>query len=126
MIEKGRFYRAGLMKDIDPGHPNSTVPYFIKVQEGDAIPEGAIVEEGEFAIAVVCAGFDPKTKEPTGTKRYYVKATEDVKRQVEKNYDDFAQSLARHLIRKTREYQAQGLEYFEEIRKQVKQETKGK
>ena len=35
MIEKGRIYRAGLMKDIDPGHPNSTVPYFIKVQEGD-------------------------------------------------------------------------------------------
>ena len=75
MIEKGRFYRAGLMKNIDPGHPNSTVLHFIKVQEGDAIPDGAIVEEGEFAIAVVCAGFDPKTKEPTGTKRYYVKAT---------------------------------------------------
>ena len=126
MIEKGKFYRAGLMKDIDPGHPNSMVSYYIKVQEGNAIPEGAIVEEGEFAIAVVCAGFDPKTKEPTGMKRYYVKATEDVKRQVEKNYDDFAQSIARHLIQKTREYQEQGLDYFEEIRKQVKQETKGK
>ena len=26
MIEHGRFYRAGFMKEIDPGHPNSTVP----------------------------------------------------------------------------------------------------
>ena len=115
------------MKDIDPGHPNSTVLHFIKVQEGDAIPEGAIVEEGEFAIAVVCAGFDPKTKEPTGTKRYYVKATEDVKRQVEKNYDDFAQSIARHLIQKTREYQAQGLDYSgcDQLRGSKSEETAG-
>ena len=112
------------MKEIDPGHPNSTVPYYIKVQEGEPVPEGTVIEEGEFAIAVVCAGFDSKTKESTGTKRYYVKATPDVKKKVEKNYDGFAQSIARHLIRKTREYQAQGMDYFEEIRKQVKENNR--
>lgn len=125
MIEHGRFYRAGFMKEIDPGQPNSTVPYYIKVQEGELVPEGAVIEEGEFAIAVVCSEFDPKTKEATGAKRYYVKATLDVKKQVESNYDYFAQLLAGHLIRKTREYQARGMDYFEEIRKQAEQEHNG-
>lgn len=46
MIEKGKFYRAGLMKDIDPGNPSSMVPYYIRVQEGDAIPEGEVTGDG--------------------------------------------------------------------------------
>ena len=123
MIETGRFYRVGLMKEIDPGRPGSKVPYYIKVQDNAPVPEGAVVEEGEFALAVVSAGFDPKTKKPTDTIRYYVKATPEIKQHVEKAYDDFAQSLARHLYQKVKEYQAQGLDYFDEMKKQVKHEA---
>ena len=120
MIETGRFYRAGLMKEIDPGRPDSKIPYYIKVQDDTPVPEGAVVEEGEFAIAVISAGFDPKTKKPTGSIRYYVKATPEIRQHLEKTYDDFAHSLAGHLYQKVKEYQAQGLDYFDEMRKQAR------
>lgn len=110
MIETGRFYRAGLMKEIDPRRPDSKVPYYIKVQDNAPVPEGAVIEEGEFALAVVSARIDPKTKKSTDTIRYYVKATPDIKQHVEKTYDDFAHSLARYLYQKVNEYCEQALQ----------------
>lgn len=58
MIEMGRFFRAGLMKEIDPGQPESTIPFYIKVQDNTPLPEGAVIEEGEFTLAVVSVRFD--------------------------------------------------------------------
>lgn len=124
MIETGKFYKTGTMGEIDPGHPNSKVPYYMRVDENTVVPEGANIEEGEFAIAMISAGFDPKTKKPTGSTRYYVKATDDVKKQVEKNCDEFAKSIARLLHQKVREYQAEGLDYFEEMRKQAEKTSR--
>lgn len=123
MIETGRFYRAGLMKDIDPGQPESTIPYYIKVEDNTPVPEGAVIEDGEFALAVVSAGFDQKTKKPTHSMRYYVKATPGIKLHLEKTCDSFAQSLARHLYQKVKEYQAKGLDYFDEMKKQMNREA---
>ena len=117
MIEAGRFMLAGRMGEIDPGNPDSNIPYYLKVEEGAAVSEDTIVEEGEFCVAMISAGFDPKTKEPTGSTVYYVKATEDVKKQVKKNCEDMGRLLAHHLRDKEQEYRLKGLDFWEEIQK---------
>lgn len=117
MIETGRFMLAGCMGEIDPGNPDSNIPYYLKVKEGAALPKNAVVEEGEFCVAMISAGFDPKTKEPTGSTVYYVKATENVKEQVQKNCEDFGRFLARHLHDMEQEYRLKGLDFWEEIKK---------
>ena len=117
MFETGRFILAGRMGEIDPGNPGSSIPYYLKVEEEAALPENAIVEEGEFCVAMISAGFNPKTKESTGNTVYYVKATESVKKQVQKNCEEMGRFLARHLRDKEQEYRLKGLDFWEEIKK---------
>ena len=117
MFETGRFILAGRMGEIDPGNPGSNIPYYLKVEEEAALPENAIVEEGEFCVAMISAGFNPKTKAPTGSTVYYVKATENVKKQVQKNCEEMGRFLARHLRDKEQEYRLKGLDFWEEIKK---------
>ena len=117
MFETGRFIRAGRMGEIDPGNPDSNIPYYLKVEEGAVLPEDAIVEEGEFCVAMISAGFNSKTKEPTESAMYYIKATENVKEQVRKNCEDMGRFLARHLRDKEQEYRLKGLDFWEEIKK---------
>ena len=118
-IETGKFYQAGVMKDFDPGTEDQDRPYYLKIEEGTVIPDGAVVEEGDFAIVGAEIKFDRKSKETTDTLKYYVKATDDIRRQIQKNTEEFARSLARHLHQKVREYKENGLDYFEEIKKQA-------
>ena len=118
MFVTGRFMLAGRMGEIDPGNPNSDIPYYLKVEEGTSLQEDAIVEEGEFCVAMISAGFNPKTKEATGSTVYYVKATENVKKQVHKNCENMGRFLARHLRYKEQEYRLKGLDFWEEIRKE--------
>jgi len=111
------------MKEIDLGQPESTIPFYIKVQDNTLVPEGAVIEDGEFTLAVVSVRFDQKTKKTTHSMQYYVKTSPEIKLHLEKTCDSFAQSLARHLHQKVKEYQAQGLDYFDEMKKQVKREA---
>lgn len=120
MIENGRFYKAGMIKDIDPGRPESTEPYYLKAEENDILPEGTVVEEGEFAIYSIMINLDDKdSKNNIG---YYIRATEEIKRQIKKNMEKFAKSMAQLLLQRVQEYQEKGLDYFEEIRKQTNNE----
>ena len=117
MFETGRFILVGCKGEIDPGNPGASIPYYLKVEEEATLPENAIVEEGEFCVAMISAGFNPKTKESTGNTVYYVKATESVKKQVQKNCEEMGRFLARHLRDKEQEYRLKGLDFWEEIKK---------
>lgn len=117
MIETGKFYQAGYIKRTAPDQSETEEPCYLKIEDDTVVPEGTVVEEGEFIVASEEVRFDPKAKEITGKTTFYVKADREKKEHLNRLF----RRLGEFIWRDMQEFRKEHPEEFEKIMKEYEQ-----